>query len=49
MTDAATTTWPPDAAVTAPGLPRLLPPAALDLAGHVGSTARCATPALRAG
>jgi NADH:ubiquinone oxidoreductase subunit F (NADH-binding) len=36
MTDAASTTWPPDAAVTAPDLPRLLPPAPLDLAGHIG-------------
>jgi NADH:ubiquinone oxidoreductase subunit F (NADH-binding) len=36
MTDAVTTTWPPDAAVTAPDLPRLLPPAPLDLAGHIG-------------
>ncbi len=27
--------WPPAAAVAAPGLPRLLPAAALDLAGHV--------------
>jgi NADH:ubiquinone oxidoreductase subunit F (NADH-binding) len=35
MTDAAVTTWPPGAAVAAPGLPRLLPPAPLDLAGHV--------------
>src|SRR5690242_18944716 len=36
MTDAATTICPPDAAVTAPDLPRLLPPAPLDLAGHIG-------------
>ena len=36
MTDAATTTWPPDAAVTGPDLPRLLPPAPLDLARHIG-------------
>jgi len=35
MTDAATMAWPPAAAVAAPGLPRLLPAAALDLAGHV--------------
>jgi NADH:ubiquinone oxidoreductase subunit F (NADH-binding) len=35
MTDAATMTWPPDAAVAAPDLPRLLPPAPLDLAGHI--------------
>jgi NADH:ubiquinone oxidoreductase subunit F (NADH-binding) len=35
MTEAATTSWPPGVAVAAPGLPRLLPPGALDLAGHV--------------
>ena len=35
MTDAATTAWPLAAAVVAPGLPRLLPAAALDLAGHL--------------
>ena len=36
MTDAATMAWPQPTAITAPGLPRLLPPGALDLAGHVG-------------
>ena len=35
MTDAATMAWPPAAAVAAPGLPRLLPASALDLAGHL--------------
>jgi NADH:ubiquinone oxidoreductase subunit F (NADH-binding) len=35
MSDAATMAWPAPAASTSPGLPRLLPPGALDLAGHV--------------
>src|SRR5215471_7931469 len=35
MSKAATTAWPAPAANTSPGLPRLLPPGALDLAGHV--------------
>jgi NADH:ubiquinone oxidoreductase subunit F (NADH-binding) len=35
MTDTATTTRPPGATVAAPGVPRLLPSAPLDLAGHV--------------
>ena len=49
MTDAATMAWPPAAAVAAPGLPRLLPAAALDLLGTSGSMVRCATPGRPAG